>query len=167
MATRPADHVNKLTAAVQRAIAEHPTRCNRSTAAVARAFGCTDLDGKLANIQIRYMEQHWRTISAEQAQALADQGMLVVAGQPGIVRADGRRGFGHTAVVYPGGMTTGSDGQMHPRIAGGSFNSATPGVPGRKYSEGAKNTHDAWGRRARGVRYYTPFPEHAAGATGL
>jgi hypothetical protein len=166
MTTSDATHAgatDQLKAAVQRAIEEHPTRCNRSTAAVAHAFGYTELDRKLANAQIRYMEQYWQTITAEQAQALADRGQLVVAGQPGILRADGRRGFGHTAVVYPGGMTTAGDGKRYPRIAGGSFNSVTPGVPGRKYSEGARNAHDAWGRRVGGVQYYTPAPEHGAG----
>lgn len=162
-ADRANEQIGYLKDAVRRAIADYPTRCNRSTAAVARATGSTELDGKLANAQIGYMEQHWQMISAEEAQALADQGRLVVAGQPGIVRADGRRGFGHTAVVYPGGMTEGSDGNRYPRIAGGSFSSATPGIPGSKYSDGAKNVHDAWGSRTPGVKYFTPLPDQSAG----
>ncbi len=160
---RTTAQVSHLKDAVRRAIADHPTRCNRSTAAVVRALSSNELDGKLANAQISYMEQHWQMVTAEEAQALADKGLLVVAGQPGIVRADGRRGFGHTAVVYPGGMTIASDGNRYPRIAGGSFSSATPGIPGGKYSDGAKNVHDAWGSRTPGVRYFTPLPDQSAG----
>jgi hypothetical protein len=126
-----------LTEAAQRAYELHPDYCNFSVAAVANAYGNHDLDGKRASQQLEKMDADWDEVSASEAQRLANQGVLVVAGYPG-----------HTAVVTPGSMKT-HGRESYPMVTGGGSDL------GR--SDGTRSVGDVWRKDVRDeVRYFTP-----------
>jgi len=140
----------------RRAARAHPTDCSSSTAQVADDYGITALNNlPTANKQVQYMqnpENGWRTVTAEEAQDLANQGYLVIAG-----RAE-PNGIGHVAVVVPGQMVQSGDGNSYPLVAGGALDSNNPGVPGAAYSENGHGVNHAWSRRHRQeVEYYVPL----------
>lgn len=119
--------------------------CNQSTAAVADAYGHNELDGKDANGQVAYMNDNWKTVSAQEAQERANRGELVVAG----LANDG--GHGHVAVVTPGSGAVAPDENFYPQVTGGAMNQQYG------YSEGEKTAGQVWSRSDRGnVQYYVP-----------
>lgn len=121
----------------------NPSACNQSVAQVARGYGRTDLDGKLANEQVTHMQENWQTVDARTAQDMANRGDLVVAGLAG-------SGHGHVAVVTPGSGGVAPDGNFYPNVTGGAMNPVA-------YSEGNKTAGQVWSRANRGsVEYFTP-----------
>jgi hypothetical protein len=121
----------------------NPRACNQSVAQVARGYGHTELDGKLANDQVAYMQENWRPVDARTAQDMANRGDLVVAGLSG-------SGHGHVAVVTPGSGAVAPDGNFYPNVTGGAMNPVA-------YSEGNKTAGQVWSRSDRGnVQYFAP-----------
>jgi hypothetical protein len=98
----------------------------------------------VANDQVAYMESNWKTVTAQQAQEMANAGQPVVAGlaNPG--------GHGHVAIVVPGDGATKPDGNFYPNIEGGAMNT-------QYTSHGEKTAGDVWSKSDRGsVKYYVP-----------
>ena len=98
----------------------------------------------LANDQVAYMEENWQEVSASDAQRLANDGELVVAG------LQNASGSGHTAIVVPGSGAKKPDGNFYPNVSGGASNPAG-------FSDGTRTAGDVWGTKVRGqVKYYRP-----------
>ena len=90
------------------------------------------------------MGEHWREVGAAEAQELANQGKLAIAGLPGKP--------GQTAVVVPGHMQEAGEGRRYPKVQGGS----SGGIGSGGYSVGNKNA-GVWSKTERAlVKYYTP-----------
>ena len=135
-----------LKAAADTARAHNLTECNFSTAATASSMGFNGLDGKLANEQVKYMQENWRPISAAEAQSLANQGVLVVGGL-----AD-QTGHGHTTIVVPGNGEV-MNNAFYPNVEGGAMADHA-----RQYGDGTHTSWEIWRHQdAPKVQYYTPL----------
>lgn len=78
--------------------ADGETFCNVAVAYIATKMGCTELSGLLANDMIDYFSakpDSWETIDLKNAQNMANQGSLVIAGHKDIPH-------GHVCVIMPG-----------------------------------------------------------------
>lgn len=131
---------------VARAALAHPRACNFSVAQVANDYGITELDNLMANQQVEHMRSNgWQTVTAEEAQNLANQGQFVIAG-----RADPDEN-GHVQVVVPGEMVTSDqDGNRYPIVAGGAMNPTA-------YSERGHGVNHSWRPEYRQeVEYFVP-----------
>lgn len=136
-----------LAGAAHDAFARFPEHCNKSVIDVAHTFGIRDLDGKSANAQVNYMNEHWSSVSATQAHALACGGHLVVAGWANPNPKDS----GHVAVVTPGPGGHDHSGTFSPNVTGG-------GSP-RGQSHGEKTAIDVF-TAARDIHYYAAPTAH-------
>ena len=145
----------KLKASAKQAALANKANCSASTARVVHDFGLDDLDGKQANSQVDHMEAHWDKVSKVDAQRLANQGELVVAG-----RKDSSHG--HVAIVVPGEMVwSGKRKDHYPLVAGGALDSDHPGQPGNAYSAEGHGANFAWGGdKSDEVTYYRPKKTH-------
>ncbi len=125
-----------------RAYTLHPDACHQSTAEVAHQFGHAELDGRTANAQVAVLREQWREVDGAQADALAERGVLAIAGLAGEGNA------GHTAVVVAGRCVV-VDDKVYPSVCGG-------GLPMRR-SDGSRTAAETWTIRERvKVRYFTP-----------
>lgn len=77
------------------------THCNEAVSMIADAMGCKELDLKSADEICEYMENNldWQKIDIKQAQDMANQGSLVIAGLDS--KALGQE-HGHVVVIRPG-----------------------------------------------------------------
>jgi hypothetical protein len=119
----PADALKIVTRA---AVLAHPLDPSGTVAEVAEAFDITDLKGKTTNAQLTFLRQNWKEISPDEAQALANDGRLVIAGRSGEIvldsegdpmrDKDGRRirNSGLVAIVVPGRLAD----HRYPIVAG-------------------------------------------------
>lgn len=132
----------RLTALAREGHDLHPYYGNQSVAHVAEKMGAADLSGKMPYEQVAFMEQNWTTIDARAAQAKANAGALVVAGQGGPAQAQ-------TAIVTPGAGTTAPDGTFYPNVTCGGLGNAR--------SDGSRTVADVWPPATRNsVAYFVP-----------
>lgn len=77
------------------------TYCNQAVNAIAQTMGCKDFDGKNANEIVLFISTNpdWSPVLFENAQDLANQGSLLVAGLSG---PDLNDPHGHVVVIRPG-----------------------------------------------------------------
>lgn len=71
--------------------------CNIAVTRVCEEYGITAFRGLMANEICDYMDKHWKEINGRQANGLANDGVICIAGQK-------EAGHGHVALVYPGAM---------------------------------------------------------------
>jgi hypothetical protein len=136
------DHAQQLVSATQAAYSNHQSNCSGSVAEAAlHAFGITQLD-MVANQQYAFLSQNWRSITAVEAQAMANGGHFCVAAWRS---PDPQKEPGHTAVVTPGTVTI-HHGEYYPHVTGGG------GAGGR--SDGTKTADQVFG--SRHVEYFAP-----------
>src|SRR5262249_22253029 len=88
----------------------------------------TDADSIVNDIS-RKDNPNWRTVSAAEAQNLANQGQFVVAGMTG---DDLDQDHGHVAVVVKGQARKSPDGILYPAVASGSIGGASGRSTGDK-----------------------------------
>jgi hypothetical protein len=149
--TTKAEASQHLTETISNLADANKTDCANSVAAVAETLGITDLNGKRANEQIQHMEDNWKKVTPAEAQELANQGKLAVAG----VKNDG--GHGHVALAVPGSV---DERFKHPKLAGGSYNSSDPSKPGAAYSKDGQTVNYVWRKsKIKDIQYYTPNDE--------
>lgn len=135
---------NNLKAAANSGMAGNEGNCSGSVAKTMTKMGNTELNGKVANDQVDYMEKNWKTVSAQEAQDLANAGQPVVAGLAN------PNGHGHVAVVVPGDGAIKPDKNFYPNVQGGSLGGA-----GKSW--GDKTSGDVWNTSDRKkVKYYVP-----------
>lgn len=120
----------------------HQPYCSQSVSHVAEGYGITELSGMPANEQVAYMQQNWSRVEGRTAQALANNGSLVIAG---LAAAD----QGHTAVATPGAGAIKQDGKFYPNV--------TCGGPPDRQSDGTRTAGDVWIPSDRSkVEYFVP-----------
>ena len=135
----------KLKDTADQARANNPKHCNESTAEVANAMGHPELNGKLANQQVDYMDKNWEAVDAKTAQERANNGDLVVAGLSD-------NPHGHTSIVVPGDGAVKPDGRFYPNVEGGAMNKWA-----RDHGTGDYTAGDVWSTTDRkNVKYYVP-----------
>jgi len=112
---------------------------------VANAMGHPELNGKLANQQVDYMDKNWEAVDAKTAQERANNGDLVVAGLSD-------NPHGHTSIVVPGDGAVKPDGRFYPNVEGGAMNKWA-----RDHGTGDYTAGDVWSTTDRkNVKYYVP-----------
>ena len=95
------------------------TFCNMAVMAVAKAMGCDELDGLMADEQYQIMDTNasgrWQKVLGQEATLHAMDGGLAVAGLPSHRLGEAH---GHVAVVFPQSMeASGSLGHEVPVLA--------------------------------------------------
>jgi hypothetical protein len=78
--SRHSPAANRLKKAADDGVTGNETYCNKSVAATLHGMDNNELADKSANDQIEYMKNHWRSVSGQDARALAEQGKIAVAG---------------------------------------------------------------------------------------
>lgn len=82
-------------------LADGTTFCNQGVAYVANAMGCKDFEGKNADEIVAFLAAsgEWSPVPLEQAQEMANQGSLLVAGLDSKTLG---QTHGHVCVIRPG-----------------------------------------------------------------
>lgn len=117
---------------------EGVTWCNVGTAHVAKVAGFHGFTGMLANEMVNFMKKSpdFAKVTATDAQKLADDGRLVIAG-----RMD--EPHGHVACVYPGGGLVNSK-KWHEEAATIANCGATNGIFGANWGFYLPPLYWAW-----------------------
>jgi hypothetical protein len=152
--------VEQLKAACDAAYDKHLNSCSHAVWEVIRGTVSPNEDYRQANELVDHLQQAWKEVPVDEAQALANRGIVVVGGAT-------EAGHGHVVVVYPGkSKSTGGysfikagkairigDHGNYPLAMSTSLGS----WPGAK-SRGDKTVWDAWGSDAKfaRVRFWTP-----------
>lgn len=97
-------HVKDLQAACEALISDPKlapkdgtTYCNIAVTRVCEEYDITCFRGMMANAMCDYMAANWKKVSGKEANTLANEGVICIAGQK-------EAAHGHVCLIYPGAM---------------------------------------------------------------